>query len=169
MRREWVVAEGPRDALALQRAGIERVVLTHGFSLPPANLKQIQKLARTRGVILMMDPDSAGEQIRAALIKQLPPVKHVWLPVALATQGENVGIEHAEPESIHLGLDNARLYRADPRPVWTDERLERLGLADDGLRYTLGERLFLGRTTLPLFRVRLNRFAVSPKELEELL
>ena len=66
---EVIIVEGKSDVAAIRQAVEADCLITGGFSLSPALLGQIEAAYRRRGIIIMTDPDSAGERIRTFLRK----------------------------------------------------------------------------------------------------
>lgn len=82
--REAVVVEGRYDKHALSGVVDAVIVPTDGFGIfrQRETLALIRRLAEQRGVILLTDPDGAGQVIRGYLKGALPPdrVKHAYVP-----------------------------------------------------------------------------------------
>ena len=77
---EVIVVEGKSDVAAIRRAVEADCLITGGFSLSPELLGQIDAAYRRRGIIIMTDPDSAGERIRTFLRKRFPEAGHAFIP-----------------------------------------------------------------------------------------
>lgn len=68
MLKEVLVVEGRADAARIRASHIEAdMITTDGFSLRPDTLQKIQCAYEKRGIIILTDPDSAGERIRQYL------------------------------------------------------------------------------------------------------
>ena len=82
--REAVVVEGRYDKHALAGVVDAVIVPTDGFGIfrQRETLALIRRLAEQRGVILLTDPDGAGQVIRGYLKGALPPgrVKQAYVP-----------------------------------------------------------------------------------------
>ena len=117
MIREVIVVEGRSDVAALRRAVDADCLITGGFSLSPELLGQIDAAYKRRGIIILTDPDSAGERIRTFLRKRFPLAGHAFIPTAAAV-GEDgrIGVEKAEPEQIRAYMAKRSL----PFPVVFD-------------------------------------------------
>ena len=72
MIKEVLVVEGKMDVAAIGKAVEADCIITEGFNLKPRALKNIEEAAKKRGIIILTDPDSAGERIRKVLAKRFP-------------------------------------------------------------------------------------------------
>ena len=174
MIKEVIVVEGESDRAAIQRAGLEAdVILTEGFNLSPKCLKDIEGAMQHRGIIILTDPDSAGEQIRRFLSVRFPEAKHAFVPKIEATANGDVGIEQASPEAIREALSKARSEEFQPVENFFMSDLirnELNGSPNSAKRRDLfGRILGLGHTNAKQFLRRLNRYGISKKEFENAL
>ena len=69
MIKEVLVVEGKMDVLAVNRAMEADCIITDGFRLSPKTLASIGDAYKRRGIIILTDPDPAGERIRRFLSK----------------------------------------------------------------------------------------------------
>ena len=171
MIKEVIVVEGRSDRAAIQRAGIEAdVILTEGFNLSPRCLKDIDGAMRHRGIIILTDPDSAGERIRRFLSERFPAAKHAFIPKIEATANGDVGVEQASPQAIREALKKARSEEFSPVENFSmaDLLVSRLNGSIDAAerRAELGRILGLGHTNAKQFLRRLNRYGISREDFE---
>lgn len=172
---ETVVVEGRDDEAAVLRAVDAAVISTHGWGLPEGNVERIRAAYERTGIIILTDPDFAGENIRRRLSEQFPDAKHAYLarPEASKRQGERVvdiGVENAAPEAIQAALLAARAQvQAGPcAEMVTQADLIALGLAGGSgstqLREALGKELGIGSCNAKAFAKRLAAFGISREE-----
>ena len=78
----------------------------YGRILPCAKgvIEQIRVAYEKRGIIILTDPDTAGERIRRVLTKKFPNAQHAFVPRDEAYANDDIGIEQASPESIIKAL-----------------------------------------------------------------
>ena len=62
MIQQVIVVEGRSDVAAIRRSVEADCLITGGFSLTPQLLQQIEAAYQRRGIIILTDPDSAGER-----------------------------------------------------------------------------------------------------------
>jgi len=91
--KEVLVVEGKMDTVAIKRALEADTIETGGFTLAPYTLRQIEAAYKKRGIIILTDPDGAGERIRRFLTQRFPEAGQAFVPKADATAHNDVGIE----------------------------------------------------------------------------
>lgn len=81
---EAVIVEGKYDKIKLSRLIDGLILETNGFRIfgDAGQMALLRRLARTRGLILLTDSDSAGFLIRHYLSGAIPPgqIRHVYIP-----------------------------------------------------------------------------------------
>ena len=168
MIKEVLVVEGKMDVVAIDKAVEVDFIITEGFNLKPQALKNIEQAYKKRGIIIMTDPDSAGERIRKYLSRRFPGAKHAFVPVEEATDNDDIGIEQAKPDAIRKALAKVRTLDWEPKKTFTGADLS--GAADASVRRArLGEKLGLGFANAKTFLTRLNHYGVSREEFDRVL
>lgn len=174
MIREVIIVEGKSDVAAIRRAVDADCLITGGFSLSPGLLSQIEAAYKRRGIIVLTDPDSAGERIRAFLRKRFPEARHAFIPrsEALGADGR-IGVEKAEPAQIRAALEKVRVAQISVGAEFTVSDLVEAGLAGGSAasakRAFLGAELGLGWANAKTFLHRLNTYGVSRQEFDKAL
>ena len=74
------------DVRAVRRAVEADCIITDGFRLRSAAIKSIRAAYEKRGIIVLTDPDTVGERIRARLTEMFPRARHAFIPVEDATK-----------------------------------------------------------------------------------
>lgn len=173
MLKEVLVVEGKMDVIAVRKALDADCIVTGGFSLGRRALADIEAAYKRRGIIILTDPDSAGERIRRFLAKRFPEAGHAFIPKEEATANDDIGVEQASPESIRRALAKVRTCTITPREVFTSRDLILAGLSggEDASRRRarLGERLGIGWANARTFCKRLNSYGVTREEFEAAL
>lgn len=169
MIKEVIVVEGKQDVAAIRRAAIDaECIITGGFSLKPYMINDIQNAYNKRGIIIMTDPDSAGERIRKFLSNKFPNAKHAFVSKEDATAHNDIGIEQASPRAIREALDKVRCIDWQPQTVFTAADLIAAGLSgsvDATLRRAkLGAILGIGYANAKTFLQRLNNYGIALEE-----
>ena len=142
MIKEVLVVEGKMDVVAIDKAVEADCIITEGFNLKPQALDSIAKAYQKRGIIIMTDPDSAGERIRRFLTKRFPEAKHAFIPKEDATANNDIGIEQASPEAIRTALASEK-------------------------RAKLGAVLGIGYANAKTFLQRLNHYGITRQEFQQ--
>lgn len=171
MIKEVIVVEGKNDVHAVKRAVDADCLTTGGFGLSSYSVTKIQQAYDKRGIIILTDPDSAGERIRKFLSKRFPEAKHAFVPKEDATAKDDVGIEQASPDAIRAALAKVRYLDFEPSQEFTLFDLVNSGLNghhDASTRRALaGAKLGIGYANAKTFLHRLNNYGVTRAEFEE--
>lgn len=173
MIKEVLVVEGKMDVVAIGKAVEADCIITEGFNLKPKALDAIKQAYKKRGIIILTDPDSAGERIRQFLSKRFPDAKHAFVPRDEATANDDIGIEQASPDSIRKALEKVRTLDWNPSEIFSGADLIRAGLSGAAdaseRRARLGARLGIGYANAKTFLLRLNHYGVTREEFEAAL
>ena len=171
MLKEVLIVEGKADVDAINYAVEAECITTGGFHLTRRTLENISAAYRKRGIIILTDPDSAGENIRKFLSKKFPQAKHAYIPRDEATANDDVGVEQASPESIRKALSKVRTLEINPREEFTAAEMVKLKLAggtnSSKLRDKVGAALGIGYGNVKTFVRRLNNYGVTRAEFLE--
>lgn len=170
--REAIVVEGRDDVDVVRQAVDALVIATHGFGIDANTWGIIDKAYREKGLIILTDPDHAGEQIRRRLTDKYPEAKQAYLTRELATAGDDIGIENATLEAVVDALSRARATAgSDRRSDVTMDHLIKLGLAGaEGsaeLRERVATELCIGYGNAKSFLNKLRGFGITAEELRK--
>ncbi len=105
---EIIVVEGRDDTEAVKRAAECETIETHGFGIRESTWKSLKRAYEARGLIILTDPDHAGDTIRRKIKERFPEAREAFLPRARADRGGDIGVENAKPEDIREALMKAR-------------------------------------------------------------
>ena len=173
MLKEVLVVEGKMDTVAISKALEADTIETGGFTLAPHTIRQIEAAYKKRGIIILTDPDGAGERIRKYLTDRFPEAGQAFIPKILATAHNDVGIEQAQPEAILAALAKVRHHEYQPQDEFTMQDLYQHSLNGSATatarRDALGAELGIGYGNAKRFLQRLNHYGVSRTEFEAAL
>lgn len=173
MLKEVLVVEGKMDTLAVHRALECDTIETGGFALKDATLRQIEAAYNKRGIIILTDPDGAGERIRKFLTERFPDAGQAFVPKKDARTPDDVGIEQAKPEAILAALSKVHKHEYQPETVFFYNDLYNNGLtgSDNAAerRDALGAELGIGYGNTKLFLYRLNSYGITREAFEAAL
>ena len=168
MIKEVLIVEGKMDVAAINKAVDAECIITGGFTLNKRTLNNIKAAYEKRGIIILTDPDPAGERIRRFLTSKFPNAKHAYVPKIEATANDDIGIEQASPESIRTALSKVRTLEINPREEFTAAEMLNYGLAggidSSKLRDKIGAILGIGYGNVKTFVKRLNSYGVTRAE-----
>ena len=168
MLKEVLVVEGKMDTVAIRRALEADTIETGGFTLAPYTLRQIEAAYKKRGIIILTDPDGAGERIRKFLTERFPEAGQAFIPKVQATANNDVGVEQAQPEAILAALAKVRHHEYRPQAEFSHMDLFQYDLNGSpqaaARRDALGAELGIGYGNAKRFLERLNHYGVSREE-----
>ena len=171
-----LIVEGRDDTCAVNRAVDAMTIETHGFGMSDEMWQRIDRAYRTSGIIILTDPDRAGENIRKKILERYPDAGQAFLPRDKALKKSNVGVENAKPEDIAEAIEKAlKNMRSRDRSRgsgdFTAEDMDRFGLSGgpgaSARRARLGDALGIGYGNGKTFLKRLNAFGITREEFEE--
>jgi ribonuclease M5 len=168
MIKELIVVEGKDDTTAVKRAVEAETIETGGSAINKDIIRRIQLAQQRRGVIVLTDPDHAGERIRKIIAAQVPGCKHAFLTQEEATRKGDIGVENATIETIRKALKNVRTdYEAAESDI-TLEDLMAAGLIVHSQaasrRMEMGKRLGIGYCNGKQFYNRCRMFRITREE-----
>lgn len=183
-----IVVEGRDDVDAVSKAADALIIPTHGFGITAETWGMIAKAYEEKGLIILTDPDHAGENIRRRLTEKFPGAIQAYVARNDATDADDIGIENASPEAIADALKKALvregIIQEDGSPVSGSKAqakedkvyadmadLRDLGLAGtDGaseMRAELAKSLGIGYGNAGAFVKKLRGFGIGLDELKE--
>ena len=104
--KEIIVVEGKSDTALLKELFEVDTIETHGLALDKKTLELIKEANKTRGVIVLTDPDFPGKKIRDQIQAVVPNCKHAFVSKKDATGKKKLGIAEANKEAVVLALEN---------------------------------------------------------------
>lgn len=169
--RECIVVEGRDDEAAVHRAVEALTIATHGFGIKQETLDLISVAYEKQGIIILTDPDYAGEQIRRRLSVLFPEAKQAFLTKDEAIKAGDIGVENANADSIQAALIAAKAITEisisdfSMEDLWEHSLVGCPSAAEN--RELLGRELKIGSGNAGAFLKKLNRFGITRKEFQE--
>lgn len=171
MIKEVIVVEGRDDITAVKRAVDAELIAVGGFGINKKVIDRIKEAQKRQGVIVLTDPDFAGDKIRRIISKRVPGIKHAYITQSEGTKGDDIGVENAEPEAIISALNKAKCTVKEKREEFNIQDLMFFKLAGDpnskDKRDKLGKELGIGYCNAQQFISRLNNFGITKEEFVE--
>lgn len=168
MIKEVIVVEGKDDVTAVKRAVDAEVISVSGFGINKKAINKIKEAQKRQGVIVLTDPDFAGEKIRRIISKRVPGVKHAYITRDEGTKGDDIGVENAAPESIIRALNSAKCEIKEPRHEFDIQDMYYFKLTGDPTskkrRDMLGKILGIGYCNTNQLITRLNNYGITKEE-----
>ena len=171
MIKEVIVVEGKDDISAVKKAVEAEVLAVHGYGINENSMNKIREAAKRTGVIILTDPDHAGERIRRMIAKRVPDAKHAYIMRDEGTKNGNVGVENADAEAIIRALTNAKAVVEEKTLLFSTRDMVyfKLSGAKDSKkrRQIMGKALGIGYGNSSSFLSRLNSFKITIEEFEK--
>ena len=142
MLKQVIVVEGKSDIQRIAQAVEADCIATEGFTLRKGVIDMIRVAYEKRGIIILTDPDTAGERIRRVLTKKFPNAQHAFVPRDEAFANDDIGIEQASPESIRRALSTLHVESLESSNEFSMVDLVRHGLS--GMPDSAARRAIIG-------------------------
>jgi ribonuclease M5 len=173
-----IVVEGRDDVDAVSKACEALIIATHGFGITAETWKVLEKAHNEKGLLILTDPDHAGEEIRKRLNAKFPGSVNCYIERREATAGDDIGIENSSPDiiakAVVRALELAGRNEADEAPAQDEvsmDDLTELGLAgcsgSAGRRAAVCGRLGIGYGNARAMLRKLKGFGIGPDELRK--
>ena len=121
---EIVVVEGKTDSQLLKELYDVDTIETHGLGLDDKTLELIKEASKTRGVIVLTDPDYPGLRIRNQVEKYVQNCKHAFVDRKDAIGKKKLGIAEANKEAVKKAIENVVTFSNQEESISWKEFLE---------------------------------------------
>ena len=163
-----LVVEGAMDQAFLSGFLDCDFVQTNGSEVSRETLDYLKEASKTREIVILTDPDSPGNRIRARIAEEVPACKHAFVRKEHSIKGKKVGVAESTKEEVLLALKHI-IPTEITRGNLTMADLCDLGLmgSEDSseLRQKVEEKLHLGHANAKLFLKRANALGLTKEEL----
>lgn len=162
-----LVVEGKEDAAYLSNYISSEIVVVNGFEMNPTTINYL----KDKEVILLIDPDEAGKNIRKTLNERLSNVINVEIDILKCSRGKKNGVAECDIAEIMAKLQPYFTKNPAKLQQITASNLFNLGLinGEKDLRNYICKKLNLGLCNGKLFLKRLNKNNISIEELAKLV
>ena len=162
--KEIIVVEGKSDTALLKELFEVDTIETHGLALDKKTLELIKEANKTRGAIVLTDPDFPGKKIRDQIQAVVPNCKHAFVSKKDATGKKKLGIAEANKEAVVLALENVVSFDVDNQSITWHEFID-LDIIGNKQRRLLVYNLFnLGYGNVKTLFKMLNMFWISKED-----
>ncbi|RXZ68799.1 ribonuclease M5 [Fusobacterium necrophorum] len=170
--QEIIIVEGRDDISAVKAAVDAEIIQVNGFAIrKKGNIDKIKKAYENKGIILLTDPDYAGNEIRSFLQQHFPKAKNAYISRSEGKKGEDIGVENAKPEAILRALQLAKCNIEEEENSFSMQFLYDLHLVGHPKSSTYRELftslLGIGYSNGKQLLSKLNRYGFSEQEILE--
>lgn len=168
--KEIIVVEGRDDTNRVKEAIDCDTFETNGSAITKAKIERLKILNKNRGIIVLTDPDYAGNRIRSIIEKNIPTAKHAYISNKKAVDKKGkIGIEAASKSDIIYALEKCYSPLTEIKNDITNALLLDLGLIGLGdskiKREKLCDKLNIGYTNAKQLLNKLNMYDISKDKL----
>ncbi len=166
--KEVIVVEGRDDVDAVKKAIDAETIAVGGFGINAKVIARIQEAQKRKGVIVLTDPDFAGEKIRRIISKRVKGIKHAYIAKEDGFKNGDIGVENACPEVILKALEMAKITQIEKQEFFTMQDMFYFKLTGDNTskvrRGMLGKILGIGYGNATQMISRLNNYGITKEE-----
>ena len=103
---------------AVKKAVDAEIIAVGGFGINAKVIDRIKEAQKRKGVIVLTDPDFAGEKIRRIISKRVKGIKHAYIAQEDGLKDGDIGVENASPEVIIKALECAKVTLEEKKNVF---------------------------------------------------
>ena len=161
-----LVVEGKEDASYLSSYIASEIVVVNGYEMNETTISYL----KSKRVIALLDPDAAGEQIRAKLNKMLPDASNVYIDINKCNRGKKTGVAECDINEILMVLKPYFIDSSYSQTEISQSSLFELGLMNDkNKRQFVCQKLNLGNCNAKQLRKRLISNNIKLEQLYEII
>ncbi|WP_244834248.1 ribonuclease M5 [Clostridium sp. BJN0001] len=168
MIKEVIVVEGRDDIDAVKKAIDAEVIAVGGFGINKKVIDRIKEAQKRKGVIVLTDPDFAGEKIRRIISKRVKGIKHAYIAKEDGLKNGDIGVENACPKVILDALEQAKITSEEKKSFFNMQDMYYFKLAgcssSKRRREIFGKILGIGYGNASQMVLRLNNYGITPEE-----
>jgi len=168
-----IVVEGTSDVAFLKNFIDAEFITTNGSDVPRETIEYIKSLSKIKPIIVLVDPDGPGVQIRHRLDREVLGLIHVFVPKQAAIKNGKVGIAQSTAQAVLEALNHPIETKQLTLGRLTIADLRELGLVgtidSKRLREFVSIRFHLGHNNGKQLLYRLNNLNIEKQTLIEAL
>lgn len=164
--QEIVVVEGKTDTATLKQLFDVDTIETHGLALSDQTLELIKEAGKSRGVIVLTDPDFPGMKIRNQVSEVVPDCKHAFVEKKDARGKKKLGIAEARKDAIVEALENVVTFHQQQESITWKEFLSLDIIGDSQKRKQVYQLFHLGYGNAKTLFKRLNMVGITKQDIQ---
>jgi ribonuclease M5 len=174
MNKHLYIVEGPDDQSKLNSIGADFIIRTNGLALTYETVTFIYEASKVRPVVLVLDPDGPGREIRARIKKNVPDAIDINLAKDKAVGNRKVGVAEADfkyLKSLILPLveEDNRCGEVKELKTFDLAELHIIGYDSDENKAKIKELYHIEALSSGAILERLNILKVSKQDLQKAL
>ncbi len=167
--KEIVVVEGKTDTAVLKSLYDVDTIETSGSGINDNIIEMIKTASKTRGVIILTDPDYPGMQIRNKIVQAVPNAKHAFVDKKDAIGEKKLGIAEAKKEAIIQAIENSVQFEENKDSITWNEFIECDIIGNKKRREYLYHYFHLGYGNVKSLFKRMNMVGITYTQVKEAL
>ena len=170
--KEVIVVEGKSDKQFLETFLDADFLLTNGSAIDGFDKEYLIELSKTRGIIILTDPDYPGQKIRNEISSYLPVCKHAFVRKENSIKRHKVGVAEASKEEVLYALENVVTFDTLNTSNLTSTDLFLLNISGSNSsvnKQKVIDYYHLGHCNSKTLLKRLKLLNVSKEELEKFI
>ncbi len=162
-----IVVEGKEDTSYLSSFIEAEYITTNGYDIPNEEIEYINEASNFKEILVLVDPDEAGQQIERKLKEKLVKATYLHIDISKCVRGKKNGVAECEIEEVikvlkpHFSSKNE-----EKKPVLLGN-LDKIDFLDKVFREHLSKKYHLGKCNLKKLFLRLNTLGITGYQLEE--
>ena len=163
-----VVVEGHSDTNKLKKLFVVETIETNGTALNDETINLIKLASKTKGVILLLDPDGPGESIRKKISEHLDDFENIFIPKHLFNKSKKIGVAETSDDVIIKAFDNLISFSKTNNSLTWNEYLS-LNLNTKLKRKKITDHFNISESNNKQLFKWLNMMGVDIKKLNEVI
>ncbi|HPS18540.1 MAG TPA: DUF4093 domain-containing protein [Bacilli bacterium] len=157
-----IVVEGKTDVAFLSSFIKAEYVMTNGYQLTEAELEYLNAVAVKKTVLIITDPDHAGEVIRSKI--KIPKAYDIFLDINCCNKNGKHGVAECDKEEIARKLKGFFTECVQNQNEITTSFLISLGLDNKNKRAIFAKKVHVGIVNMKKLSTRLNTLGYTEKD-----
>lgn len=167
--KEIIVVEGKTDTAIIKKLFDADTIETNGLAMSEETLDFIEKAQKTRGIIVLTDPDYPGMKIRNRIIERVPEAKHAFVEKKDAIGKKKLGIAEAREEAIVEALNHLVSFENEEESISWNEFIALDIIGNKEKRLQVYDMFHLGYGNVKTLFKRLNMAHITYQDIIEKL
>lgn len=164
--QQVIVVEGKTDTNHLKKLFNVDTIETNGSALNILTLNLIKQAAKSKGVILFLDPDHAGNLIRKKIAQHLDKFDEAFI-VKDSWKNKKIGVNEASDKEIIDALKNVIKYSKKDKQTITYQEYNKLNINSYNKRSRICRMYNIPYCNNKQLLKRLNMLRITYKDLKE--
>ncbi len=167
--KEVIVVEGKSDTALLKSVLDVDTIETNGSRMSEKTLSLIKEAQRTRGIIVLTDPDYPGMRIRHMIEAAVPECKHAFIDKKDAIKHGKLGVAETSVEIVLKALEDVVSFEKQKESLTWQEFLDLDIIGHKQKRLEIYRAFHLGYGNVKTLFKRLNMLGITKEDIKEKL